>query len=154
MDEAPPERYPAVKFKYTAATRSTGTEGSEGGTHGSFIYLRISIHEEKHFAARRACACIAHGGDFAMLDSKGAGSHLLCNLWSRIRGGIVHHNHLVRLGEFFHGRADAAQALANPTLFIMCRDDEGDHSVTGRFIFDPFPSSSAGSPRKPGISRV
>ena len=69
-----------------------------------------------------------------MLDSQGGGSRLPGHLGSGIGGSVIHHDHLVRFGENFHGRADAAQAPANPQLFIMCWDNEGDH---GGIYSDP-----------------
>src|SRR6266446_4236003 len=77
--DASPQWCRAVEIKDTPAPGSTRTQDCQRRANGSLIDLRIRINEEQHFAARRACACIAHGGDFAMLDSKGAGSHLLCN---------------------------------------------------------------------------
>lgn len=47
---------------------------------------------------------------------------------SRIRGSVVHHNHLEGLAEGLHGGENAGQALANPKLFIMGWNDEGEHT--------------------------
>ena len=63
-----------------------------------------------------------------MLDSQGAGSHSLGNLASRVRGSVVHQDHLVRLRDQCHCRANAVQALANPKLFIMGWNYEGEHA--------------------------
>ena len=63
-----------------------------------------------------------------MLDSEGAGSHLLGNLVRRIRGSIINHNHLIRLRDYFHRRANTIQAFPDPSLFIVGENDEGNHS--------------------------
>ena len=63
-----------------------------------------------------------------MLNLQRADPHLLGNLVSRVRGGIIHDDHLVRLRNLVHRRANAAQTFANQTLFIMGWDDEGEHA--------------------------
>ena len=127
--DASPQGSRAVEIKDAPATGSTRTQGCQRRTDCSLIDLRIRIHEEKHLAARGACAGITHSGDLAMLDSNRASAHLLCNPGSCIRRCVIHHDHFVGLGECCHRRADAAEALTNPKLLIMGGDNEGDHSL-------------------------
>src|SRR5215471_10287785 len=46
----------------------------------------------------------------------------------RIGGGVIHHNHLVWFSDLRHRRAYAAQAFADPKLFVMCWNNERKHS--------------------------
>jgi hypothetical protein len=49
----------------------------------------------------------------------------------RICGSIVHDNNLMRLGQILHRHANGCYRSHDPSLLVMCRYDEGNHSRCG-----------------------
>src|SRR6185503_19350627 len=86
MHDASPEWYRTVEFKDASTAVSARAEHRQSSADSPFIDLRIGIHEEEYFTARLSRSSIAHGGDLAMFDPEGAGSHFFGNPRSSICG--------------------------------------------------------------------
>lgn len=123
-----PQGYGSIEIKDAPASSGTAPENGQGGGNRPLIGLRVSVHKKENFAPCFSCARVAHRRDFATPNSQRACTCVLCNLPRRISRSVIHHDQLIGFPEWLHAFANAAQALADPQRFIMCRDDEGDHN--------------------------
>ncbi len=113
----------------TTAAGGAGSESGEGRADGGFVRLGVGVDEEEDVACGDTRAGIADGGDQAKLDAKCAGIQLAGDFCRRIGGGVIDDDYFVGLHDILHRRMDTAEAVTDPSLFVMCRDNEGEHGA-------------------------